>query len=1291
MTDETRSLHSSGDSLRQAELDDVLADYLRRQERGEAIDRDALLAKHPELAGDLQEFFANQERFGKVMQAPPGSSGSAPTRLRYFGDYELLDEIAHGGMGVVYKARQTSLNRLVAVKMILAGQLANEEEVKRFQAEAEAAANLHHPGVVAIYEVGINNGQHYYSMEYVEGRDLAAVLREKPVGVMQAAQYLREIAEIIEFAHSQGVLHRDLKPSNILIDASDRLRITDFGLAKRVQSATDLTVTGQVLGTPNYMSPEQAAAQHAVIGPTTDVYSLGTILYELLTGRPPFRSDNIGETLRQVQQEEPVRPRLLNPKLPRDLETICLKCLEKELRRRYATAQLLADDLGRYLRGEPILARPIRAWQRAVKWVRRRPVIAGLLIALAVSVVVGSASSALFAWREGERAKNESFQRSRAEQGERLAIAAEVEQRRLRVLSEQRERELRWRLYVGRVHAMNSAWQDGQFGQLGRLLQQTMPASGETDLRGWEWYFLNGQYLQEARTVPGAIKSGPVVAWNHSTNLLAVVDQHNQIEIWNPDTLTLLRTLPPLPEPPQRLAWSENGEWIAAGCVATRTVFLIDGQDGAVRHSWPLNGAGRISDLVWRPAHNQVAVATFQGQVSLLDIEQVEPIRTLHKRDPQDFLGAIAWTHDGQRLAIGGRFGWIRLYDPEMDSILWERKHLEGVARAMTWSPDDELLAVAMNHELLLTTPAGKLEKRLGGHPGDINRLAWAGNHRLISAAEDHTVKVWSVPTARLLRTIQVHTGPVMDLAVSPDGLRFASAAEDQSVKLSLLTSPQLAARRDAHIPERIHDIAFNDAGTQLASVGWDKKARIWDVATGASQWVVNHNGHPFLNAVAWSADGAQVAIIDNLGHMVLVDALSGKSIRQWKLGKNGVSCVAWSHDGRTIAIALGVTEPTELWNARTFDRQTNLKNHGAHFLAWNPDDTYLATVNGDGILELWDPTTGEPRSSRNFGSDRHNRVAWRSDGRVIAAAGQAGEVLIYDPKDPTRAIARFQGHRGAAKDVAWIQDGSRLASCGIDGTVRVWDASREELLLTLSNPNETPFECVAWSRNGAVIAAGDVLGRLHYWKLSESAPSAASTPAVSSDSRPPAQVSTRAEATPAAYNHLGGVLRFQAKFDESMAAFEESIRLQPENTAALNNLAWLLTTCPDSRLQDAKRAVALAAKAVHFAPLDASYWNTLGAAHYRDGDWDSAIAALEKSNELDLKAYAYGHNAVFLAMSHWQLDDQEKARSWYDKAVEWASANKELLAKDGRGPEIEHFRVEAAALLGIEAESTAH
>jgi hypothetical protein len=307
---------------------------------------------------------------------------TSPGRIRYCGDYEIHLELARGGMGVVFRARQISLNRTVALKMILAGQLANDTDVKWFYTEAEAAANLDHPGIVPIYEVGQHEGQHYFSMGFVEGQSLSHRLAEGPLPPREAAELMVKVSAAIEFAHQRGVIHRDLKPANILLDKNGNPRVTDFGLAKRLEADSGLTGSGQIMGTPGYMPPEQAGGPRGEVGPAADVYSLGATLYALLTGRPPFQAATPMVTVLQVISDEPVPPRRLNPSIPSDLETICLKCLEKDASRRYPTAQALADDLDRWLGGEPIMAKPAGPLERMAKWSMRNPAAAAWLAAI---------------------------------------------------------------------------------------------------------------------------------------------------------------------------------------------------------------------------------------------------------------------------------------------------------------------------------------------------------------------------------------------------------------------------------------------------------------------------------------------------------------------------------------------------------------------------------------------------------------------------------------------------------------------------------------------------------------------------------------------------------------------------------------------------------------------------------------------------------------------------------------------------------------------------------------------
>jgi serine/threonine protein kinase/formylglycine-generating enzyme required for sulfatase activity len=387
-------------------VNEAIAVYLEAVDRGEIPSRDKFLADHRDVAAELQSFFADQAAFDSGQQAAvrlkavlrtTGTPTNEPmlTRQQHgvpsskgvicnFGDYELLEEIARGGMGVVFKARQMTLNRVVAVKMILAGSLAGQEDVERFHTEAEAAAKLDHPGIVPIHDVGQHDGQHYFSMGFVEGKSLATRVAQGPLPVREAAEIVKTVAEAVQYAHGKGVIHRDLKPGNILLDQEGKPRVTDFGLAKLTESGSDLTGTGQVLGTPSYMPPEQAAGQVSAVGRQSDVYSLGAILYCLLTGRPPFQAATPLETLLQVQKLEPVAPKNLNPGIPLDLNTIALKCLEKDPARRYQSAQVVAQELQRFLNGVPIVARPISTVERSWRWCKRRPLIPSVVAALLV-------------------------------------------------------------------------------------------------------------------------------------------------------------------------------------------------------------------------------------------------------------------------------------------------------------------------------------------------------------------------------------------------------------------------------------------------------------------------------------------------------------------------------------------------------------------------------------------------------------------------------------------------------------------------------------------------------------------------------------------------------------------------------------------------------------------------------------------------------------------------------------------------------------------------------------------
>jgi serine/threonine-protein kinase len=427
---------------REQRLDEVLAGYLKEAAAGRAPQRAALLDAHPDLAPELTAFFDDRERFDRLAAPLRRLAGHPEDFPLEVDGYELEAEIARGGMGVVWKARQRRLNRTVALKMLRAGLLAGPTQLRRFQAEAEAVAALDHPRIVPVYEVGEHEGRPYLVMKYLEGGSLAHCLKRFEGEPRAAARLVAEVAEAIDYAHRHGVLHRDLKPANVLLDAEGRPHVSDFGLAKRLSltgsldGTAGLTQTGDLIGTPSYMAPEQARGDQRAVTVATDVYGLGAILYELLTGRPPFRGTGVLDTLNQIREQAPVPPSQVRRGVDRDLETVCLKALDKEAGRRYASVRAMADDLSRYLVGEPVLARATGPLGHAWRWCRRHRALAGLSLALAVALV-GGLAAVTWQWQRAEgnaRRAEDNYARAETErqQAEANLTKAEEDFRRAR-------------------------------------------------------------------------------------------------------------------------------------------------------------------------------------------------------------------------------------------------------------------------------------------------------------------------------------------------------------------------------------------------------------------------------------------------------------------------------------------------------------------------------------------------------------------------------------------------------------------------------------------------------------------------------------------------------------------------------------------------------------------------------------------------------------------------------------------------------------------------------------------
>ncbi|MCI0536792.1 MAG: serine/threonine protein kinase [Verrucomicrobiales bacterium] len=1022
----------------------------------------------------VRESLASMDETALGAVAGTGESSQAelsPLSSSRFGEYELHAEVGRGGMGVVYKARQISLNRVVALKMIQAQRLASAGLVQRFHLEAQAAARLHHPNIVAIHEVGEQAGQHFFSMDYIEGKSLAEVIPELRFTIYdlrRGARWVKIIAEAIHYAHQHGILHRDLKPSNILIDHDDEPHLTDFGLAKRLEEESTLTLSGEVLGSPSYMAPEQAAGK-SICGAAADIYSLGAVLFELLTGRPPFVGASAVETLQQTLQGEPIPPRALKPSIPPDLETICLKCLEKEAARRYRTAREVADELERFLRDEPIRARPVGSVERTWRWTRRNPVVAGLSVAILVLLLVVAIGSLMAA---------------------------------LRI---QKEREVaEARSYSSDMNLVQQALEVNNVGRAERLLNRHRPAGKsespiglppnpkyEMGRRGWEWRYL-WQQCQSQALFSLCRKSNSIISLAVSSDgkWLAIGEKgEGRLSIWDLQTraeiarLTAGQNAVHAAFSPAEALLAFSVETGLQSSNRTDSVRLWDVHSRRIVAELPLGAWCR--GLAFSNDGQTLITSTLppENRFSLWKVPEGKKLASYRAvRTPSSGV-RFAATRD-LRLAAHVVKDRIRVINLASGQEQWTTVTADEEVSALTFSPDGRILATGAKFEStihLWDADSGKDLGRLEGHSAYVmDLLFWPDGSKLASASADQTIRLWDITKMQPWHTLRGHRHEVWRLALLPDNKTLVSGCKDGSVCV-WDTTKDPGERAVSALPVTVRAWGFAADGQSV--LAFDNKDRVaqWQGAGFEDQQHLIDLGSGILQACI-SDDGRWIAGGYSNGIIRVWDLPQRSLWREFQAAPGPIRPWHISAQRDTLIIAGDSNHTHHEWDLSTGQKKRSwqgARNWTRGVLS--PERNWCFTLGIGGVTSLRNLATGREVDLNLDGLEPWN-ASFSPDGRLFALASTLGFFKLWET-DTFQEVATVGGFLLGVHSVTFSLDGKRLAAgSNAKEAIKIWDTGSQQELITLKGRGAM-FSSCAFSPDGNVLGALNSGGVLHLWR----------------------------------------------------------------------------------------------------------------------------------------------------------------------------------------------------------------